>query len=326
MLARLGPLLGPNKSCENGPGGRRRTRQAPGDLRRGEATSNTNKLTRPSRYSVEDFARQRRHLQENGSVVRLSAVDEPLHFVAQEIASEGRPSRSRRAVAVEPDEGKQISRCLLVREAVGQLYRKGQLNVDYWICRRCAYPNHPDSSACRGYVDLPTARWSQEIRHGMENFARMGEPQLRRQDIRVSNASSYPRGRPVDAPRFDVVKWGNPYLPIMQKDGHWVIPCDGTLDTTYGGELLDTSGGGGLTKTSSFFASVFAQDSESREALKDYVDADVIRIVIDAMASETGVVADRLMIAQRRWENLLLAAGSAEGTQKREYTVQANSL
>ena len=35
VLARLGPLLGPNKSCENGPGGRRRTRQAQDESGRG---------------------------------------------------------------------------------------------------------------------------------------------------------------------------------------------------------------------------------------------------------------------------------------------------
>ena len=89
---------------------------------------------------------------------------------------------------------------------------------------------------------------------------------------------------------------------------------------------MDTSGGGGVTRTSSFRASVFAQDSESREALKNYVNAEVIRIVVAEMESHSGIVADRLMIAQRRWLDLLQAAGAVTGPRRAEYTVRANAL
>ena len=104
---------------------------APGVRKLKEATSNATKLSQPSRFSLKEFAKQKKRLQETGKPVRLSPDDELLHFVAQEIASEGRPSQTRRVGAVDPDEGKQISRCLRVHEAVGQLYRKGQLSMDY---------------------------------------------------------------------------------------------------------------------------------------------------------------------------------------------------
>ena len=137
-----------------------------------QATSNATRLSQTSRYSLEDFAKQRQELEKSGDIVRLSPRDEFLHFVAQEIAGGGQPPKSRRP-EIEADEGKQVGKCLLVREAVGQLYRDGQLDMDFWICRKCTYPNHPNSIACRGYVNLSTVRWTLEKREELASFCRM---------------------------------------------------------------------------------------------------------------------------------------------------------
>ena len=48
-----------------------------------QATSNATRLSQTSRYSSEDFAKQRRELEKKGEIVRLSPKDELLHFVAQ---------------------------------------------------------------------------------------------------------------------------------------------------------------------------------------------------------------------------------------------------
>ena len=59
---------------------------------------------------------------------------------------------------------------------------------------------------------------------------------------------------------------------------------------------MDTSGGGGLTRTASLFASVFIQDEESREFLSSFVNAAILKAVRAEMSSPTGVIADRLTI------------------------------
>ena len=114
----------------------------------------------------------------------------------------------------------------------------------------------------------------------MVKYARMGPDFLKQQTIRVTNAASYRRGLPDGAPRYETVYWTEAYQPIMPNDGHWVVPCDGTVDSTFGGELLDTTSGGGLTRISTFFASVFAQDKDGREALNSYLDKDLVQIVL----------------------------------------------
>ena len=60
------------------------------------------------------------------------------------------------------DEGKQISRSMNVREAMGLLHRQGQLDLDHWLCQLCGYPNHPKSRMCRGYVDVRYPGWRGE--------------------------------------------------------------------------------------------------------------------------------------------------------------------
>ena len=154
----------------------------------------------------------------------------------------------------------------------------------------------------------------------------MSPERLRREEMELTNASYYRGVCPDNAARFRTTKWTDEYLPIMKGDGHWVVACDGTVDTTYGGELLDTRDRAGLTQTSAFFASVFAQDEESRGALKEYLDVETIQILLEEMSSEDGVVADRMRMGQQRWEDLHRAAGSQGDGQKQFYTVQANAL
>ena len=64
----------------------------------------------------------------------------------------------------------------------------------------------------------------------------------------------------MDSPMFN---------PLGRLDGHWVVACEGTKSRAFGVQLMDTSGGGGLTRTASLFASVFVRDAESREYLPD---------------------------------------------------------
>ena len=84
--------------------------------------------------------------------------------MAQHLTREGETSRARRKVLT-PDEGKLVSKSVDVREAMGMLHRAGQVDLDYWLCRNCGYPNALKFRMCRGYVDLSYSRWKNEVEH-----------------------------------------------------------------------------------------------------------------------------------------------------------------
>ena len=73
----------------------------------------------------------------------------------------------------EPDEGRHVDRCYNVREALGDLYRKRQLDLDYWVCKFCFYPNHPSSPLCRGALDIRYARWVREGKDYVSELRRL---------------------------------------------------------------------------------------------------------------------------------------------------------
>ena len=64
---------------------------------------------------------------------------------------------------------------------------------------------------------------------------------------------------------------------------------------------METSGGGGLTRTTSLFASVFITDDASREYLSSFVNTAILRAVREEMGSPTGVIADRLRMGFDHW-------------------------
>ena len=70
--------------------------------------------------------------------------------MSRHLIKEGGDSRTARAV-IEPDEGKQVSGTMVLREVMGQLHRNGQLDLHFWVCQICRCPNHPSARLCMGF-------------------------------------------------------------------------------------------------------------------------------------------------------------------------------
>ena len=69
------------------------------------------------------------------------------------------------------------------------------------------------------------------------------------------------------------------FNPIGTRDGCWVVPCDATQGEAFGGIFMDTNGGGGLTRTCAILATVFMQDQDDAQYLKNCLDAELLAAV-----------------------------------------------
>ena len=142
-----------------------------------------------------------------------------------------------------------------VRDAMGVLHRQGQLDLDYWLCQVCGYANHSKSRVCRGYLDLPYSRWRGEVEPDVIRIENMRPEDKAEEIIKVSNASFYNGGLVGDAERWSEIRMSSEmFNPIGTRDGCWVVPCNATQGEAFGGRFMDTSGGGGLTRTGAILA------------------------------------------------------------------------
>ena len=129
-----------------------------------------------------------------------------------------------------------------LRETLKQLKCCGQIELKSWVCRRCGYPNPPEMSQCRGYLDalhhkvereVPWWYYIQRERSGRD----MRDGRFRAREIDFSNASRYGKGSTRLEHRCFSMAADHSRLPPIcgSQEGYFVVPCTGNATQDHGG-------------------------------------------------------------------------------------------
>ena len=91
---------------------------------------------------------------------RLHAEDETVHCVAGYLL---RGVQTEREKLHGFDPRVQLHQDRALRAAFRKMYDREDIEQDGWVCKVCGWTNSHISARCRGYVDIPVARWRKEV-------------------------------------------------------------------------------------------------------------------------------------------------------------------
>ena len=214
----------------------------------------------------------------------------------------GQPHGGRPA----PDLGEDDILMITLRETLKPLCRNGQVEVRSWVCRRCGYPNPPNQSHCRGYLDSPRERLEDAVPpwYTSENARGALEESGDTRTIPLSNAVQYGRGTDRLMERWKAVRADSArFFPLCGiEEGYFVVPCTGTHTQDYGGELVPLPDSiSGIGPRESIILATFCGDDTDRSQMETQVDADILRFVQDQLGTGGSICSDRLRHLYAEW-------------------------
>ena len=208
-----------------------------------------------------DLVGRRNGLAGNGIIHCVAPQDTDLYMISSRMLEDA-DLTIRGREKIPEDEGHLNARTSEVKAALCRLYRNGQLDLDFWVCRVCGTPNHPSARQCRGALTIPYPRWKDEVKPLLDRAASFGEVET----FKFTAAHRFNEGSVHESdgtPRFDDGEFTDSFFqPFTGTIGHWVVLCDGHVDDTYGGRFLETGDHRGLTRMMSVFASIYCATEE----------------------------------------------------------------
>ena len=112
--------------------------------------------------------------------------------------------------------------------------------------------------------------------------------------------------------------------------GQWVVLCDGTAATTYGGRFMDPNDQRDTTRATAIFAAITRAEDEGTDYYLDRTDQQIAQAVRDELRVDTDLIADRALILYKRWVQLWHTAGiflkDRRDDSRRRVEAEANSI
>ena len=206
--------------------------------------------------------------------------------------------------------------------------------MDFWVCRKCGTPNHPSGTICRGALSIDRPRWVRTV-HPLLSDGPGAYPRQYR-TVKMTRAYRFKKGRPHELeqePRSRSMNLADgifqPYVSAGEGMGQWVVLCDGTRATTYGGIFLERGDYRPNGRATAIFRAL-TRDEGVQDYYEGRTDQQITTAIRDELEADSDVLLDKLRVFYDRWVALWHTAGyfkhrGEEDAQKRVES-EANAI